>query len=288
MIYSMTGYASVSRDLPLGTVSLELRSVNHRYLDVTFRVPEEFRPFEPAMREVLGAKLTRGKLECRVGLTRAPAAPALLEINEPLLDKLAELDAHVRRRIPAAANLCVNDVLRWPGMFGAETLPVEELREASLAMLATAVEDFTATRGREGEKLKAMLLERVASMEALARNIAPKIPQLVAAHQEKLTQRLREVVASLDEERIRQEVALFATRIDVDEELTRLNTHLSEVRRILAKGGNVGKRLDFVMQELNREANTLGSKSVDVEVSQTSMELKVLIEQMREQVQNIE
>ena len=173
-------------------------------------------------------------------------------------------------------------------MFGADTLPVEELREACMSMLAVAVEEFTATRGREGEKLKAMLLERVATMETLARNIAPKIPQLVAAHQEKLTQRLKEVVASLDEERIRQEVALFATRIDVDEELTRLNTHLSEVRRILAKGGNVGKRLDFVMQELNREANTLGSKSVDVEVSQTSMELKVLIEQMREQVQNIE
>ncbi len=288
MIYSMTGYASVSRDLPLGTVSLELRSVNHRYLDVQFRVPEEFRAFEPPMREALGAKLTRGKLECRIGLTRAPAAPALLEINEPLLEKLAELNAHVRRRMPEASNLGVHDVLRWPGMFGADTLPVEELREASMSMLATAVEEFTATRGREGEKLKAMLLERVSTMETLARNIAPKIPQLVAAHQEKLTQRLKEVVASLDEERIRQEVALFATRIDVDEELTRLNTHLSEVRRILAKGGNVGKRLDFVMQELNREANTLGSKSVDVEVSQTSMELKVLIEQMREQVQNIE
>jgi uncharacterized protein (TIGR00255 family) len=288
MIYSMTGYASVSRDLPLGTVSLELRSVNHRYLDVQFRVPEEFRAFEPAMREALGARLTRGKLECRIGLTRAPAAPALLEINEPLLHKLTELNSHVRQAMPNAANLGVNDVLRWPGMFGAETLPVEELREACMSMLALAVEEFTATRGREGEKLKVMLLERVATMETLSRNIAPKIPQLVAAHQEKLTQRLKEVVASLDEERIRQEVALFATRIDVDEELTRLNTHLSEVRRILGKGGNVGKRLDFVMQELNREANTLGSKSVDVEVSQTSMELKVLIEQMREQVQNIE
>jgi uncharacterized protein (TIGR00255 family) len=288
MIYSMTGYASVSRDLPLGTVGLELRSVNHRYLDVQFRVPEEFRAFEPSMREALGARLTRGKLECRIGLTRAPAAPALLEINEPLLQKLTELNSHVRQAMPNAANLGVNDVLRWPGMFGAETLPVEELREACMSMLAIAVEEFTATRGREGEKLKTMLLERVATMETLCRNIAPKIPQLVATHQEKLTQRLKEVVASLDEERIRQEVALFATRIDVDEELTRLNTHLSEVRRILGKGGNVGKRLDFVMQELNREANTLGSKSVDVEVSQTSMELKVLIEQMREQVQNIE
>ena len=288
MIYSMTGYASVSRDLPLGTVSLELRSVNHRYLDVQFRVPEEFRAFEPPMREALGARLTRGKLECRIGLTRAPAAPALLEINEPLLRKLTELNSHVRQAMPNAANLSVNDVLRWPGMFGAETLPVEELREACMSMLAMAVEEFTATRGREGEKLKAMLLERVATMEGLARGIAPKIPQLVATHQEKLTQRLKEVVASLDEERIRQEVTLFATRIDVDEELTRLNTHLSEVRRILGNGGNVGKRLDFVMQELNREANTLGSKSVDVEVSQTSMELKVLIEQMREQVQNIE
>ena len=288
MIYSMTGYASASRDLPLGTLSLEIRSVNHRYFDLQFRMPEEFRAFEPAMRELLAARLTRGKLECRVGLARAPTAPSQLELDKVLLDRLAGLSAAVRKRLPESMALSVHDVLRWPGMFGAETLPQEELREAVMAMLTGAIDDFTATRGREGAKLTAMLLERVTTIEQLATNVAPKIPALVAAHQEKLTTRLREAVAALDDERIRQEVALFATRIDVDEELTRLRAHLSELRRILAKGGAVGKRLDFLMQELNREANTLGSKSVDVEVSQTSMELKVLIEQMREQVQNIE
>ncbi|MCA3132485.1 MAG: YicC/YloC family endoribonuclease [Betaproteobacteria bacterium] len=287
MIHSMTGFAALTRELPAGTVSLELRSVNHRYLDVQFRMPEEFRAFEPAMREAIAARLSRGKVECRVGLTRAPDA-ASLEISEPLLARLAQLNAQVRARLPGAAELSVADVLRWPGIFGAEALPAEALREGFLALLADAVAEFDATRAREGAKLTAVLLERVSTMETLSAEVAPKIPALVAAHQEKLAQRLRDAVATLDEERIRTEVSMFATRIDVDEELQRLTTHLSEVRRILAKGGSVGKRLDFLMQELHREANTLGSKSVDAGVSQTAMELKVLIEQMREQVQNIE
>jgi uncharacterized protein (TIGR00255 family) len=288
MIYSMTGYAAVSRDLPLGTLSLELRSVNHRYLDVSFRMPEELRSFEPPMRELIAARLTRGKCECRVGLSRAPGAQAVLEINETLLLRLVELDAHVKSRLPHAAGLGVSDVLRWPGMFGADTLPVDELREACVSLLGAALDEFAATRAREGEKLKAVLLERTERMEALTRAVAPRMPGIVAAYQDKLTQRLREAVATLDEDRIRAEVTVFASKVDVDEELSRLLAHLKEVRRILDKGGVVGKRLDFLMQELNREANTLGSKAADLEVTQTSMELKVLIEQMREQVQNIE
>lgn len=288
MIYSMTGYAVATKDHPFGTLNLELRSVNHRYLDMTFRMPEEFRAFEPPMREALSAKLTRGKLECRLGYTRAAAAPSVLDLNEQLLERLVQLNHQVRIKMPQARDLTVNDVLRWPGMFGAETLPLDELREVCMGMLNTALADFSATRGREGEKLKAMLIERTEKMEALALAVAPKVPQIVAAQQEKLTQRVKEVVTSVDEERIRQEIVMFASRVDVDEELSRLQTHLKELRRILDKGGAVGKRLDFLMQELNREANTLGSKSVDVEMSQTSMEMKVLIEQMREQVQNIE
>ena len=288
MIYSMTGYAAVTRDLPLGTLTLELRSVNHRYLDVSFRAPEEFRGFEPAMREMLGAKLTRGKLECRISLNRGTATPSLLEINTALLDRLAELQAQVRTRLPDAAPMTAADLLRWPGMFGADTLPMEELRETCLSLLAAAVDDFSASRGREGEKLGAVLLERAARIEELAKAVAPRIPQLVTAQQERFAQRMREAAVTLDEDRVRQEVVLYASRIDVDEELQRLQTHIGELRRILGKGGAIGKRLDFLMQELHREANTLGSKSADVDVSQTSMELKVLIEQMREQVQNIE
>ncbi|MBL8533712.1 MAG: YicC family protein [Betaproteobacteria bacterium] len=288
MIFSMTGYAAVTRDLPVGSLTLELRSVNHRYLDITFRAAEEFRVFEPAMREMLAAKHSRGKLECRISLNRGTAAPSLLEINVPLLDKLVELNAQVQSKLPQATTLSVSDILRWPGMFGAETLPMEELRETTLGLLAEALAEFTASRGREGEKLKQLLIERADRMDQLAKDVAPKIPQLVAAQQERFVQRMREAGVTMDEERIRQEVVMYASRIDVDEELSRLHTHLGELRRILGKGGAVGKRLDFLMQELNREANTLGSKSVDVDVSQTSMELKVLIEQMREQVQNIE
>ncbi len=288
MIFSMTGYAAVTRDLPVGSLTLELRSVNHRYLDITFRAAEEFRVFEPAMREMLAAKHSRGKLECRISLNRGTAAPSLLEINVPLLDKLVELNAQVQSKLPQASTLSVSDILRWPGMFGAETLPMEELRETTLGLLSEALAEFTASRGREGEKLKQLLIERADRMDQLAKDVGPKIPQLVAAQQERFVQRMREAGVTMDEERIRQEVVMYASRIDVDEELSRLHTHLGELRRILGKGGAVGKRLDFLMQELNREANTLGSKSVDVDVSQTSMELKVLIEQMREQVQNIE
>jgi uncharacterized protein (TIGR00255 family) len=288
MIYSMTGYAAVTRDLPLGTLNLELRSVNHRYLDVSFRAPEEFRAFEPAMREQLGAKLTRGKLECRIGFNRAPTAPSVLELNAAMFARLVQLNSQVRHSLPDAASLSVADVLRWPGMFGADTLPLDELREACLSLLRQALDEFTASRGREGEKLKDLILERVAKMEVLAKDIAPRIPQLVVAQQEKFAQRLRDAGVTMDEERVRQEVVVFASRIDVEEELGRLATHVSEVRRILDKGGATGKRLDFLMQELNREANTLGSKSTDTTVSQTSMDLKVLIEQIREQVQNIE
>jgi uncharacterized protein (TIGR00255 family) len=278
----------VTRDLPLGTLNLELRSVNHRYLDVSFRAPEEFRAFEPAMREQLGAKLTRGKLECRIGFNRAPTAPSVLELNAAMFARLVQLNSQVRHSLPDAASLSVADVLRWPGMFGADTLPLDELREACLSLLRQALDEFTASRGREGEKLKDLILERVAKMEVLAKDIAPRIPQLVVAQQEKFAQRLRDAGVTMDEERVRQEVVVFASRIDVEEELGRLATHVSEVRRILDKGGATGKRLDFLMQELNREANTLGSKSTDTTVSQTSMDLKVLIEQVREQVQNIE
>jgi uncharacterized protein (TIGR00255 family) len=173
-------------------------------------------------------------------------------------------------------------------MLGADTLPVEELKTACRELLQTALDEFTAARAREGGKLRGMLLERAAAMEKHVAGVAPRMPGIIAAFQEKLSTRLKEATVSGDDERIRQEIALFANKIDVDEELTRLTTHIGELRRILDKGGAVGKRLDFLMQELNREANTLGSKSVDIAVTQVAMDLKLLIEQMREQIQNIE
>lgn len=284
----MTGFAALSDEAQLGTLSVEIRSVNHRYLDLTFRLPDELRGFEPGLRELLSARLSRGKVECRVGFQKSAAGALSLGLNDALLDQLSALERRVRERMPAAAPLSVSDVLRWPGLQGAEAVPLEELKERTQVLLERALGEFTAARAREGDKLKGLLLERVVRMEALVAHVKPKIPLLVQAYQERLSARLRDATAELDEDRIRQELLLFAAKVDVEEELARLATHLSEARRILEQGGAVGKRLDFLMQELNRESNTLASKSVDIDVSQASMELKVLIEQMREQVQNIE
>jgi len=293
MIYSMTGYAAVSDELPLGTLSVEIRSVNHRYLDVQFRLPDELRSFEPGMRELVAARLTRGKVECRLGFQRTPASQVSLGVNIPLLDQLVALDHSVRAHLPGASSLTVSDIIRWPGIVEADAMPLEQLRDQAQTLVRRVLEEFTASRAREGDKLKALLLERVERMEELVEKVKPRIPQLVLAYQERLATRLKDALkdvssVAVDEDRIRQEVVLFSSKVDVEEELSRLVTHLAETRRILSAGGAVGKRLDFLMQELNREANTLGSKSVDIDVSQTSMELKVLIEQMREQVQNIE
>ena len=288
MIYSMTGYAAAAKEFAYGALNVELRSVNHRYLDIQFRLPDDVRSIEVQLRELLTAKLTRGKVECRVTFAAAAGAQQLPELNEALLRQLIALDTRIRVIFPAAADLGVSDILRWPGMLGAEALPVEELQTACRDLVQHALDEFTASRAREGEKLKTMLLERAATMELRVAEVAPRMPQALAAFQEKLTARLKEAMGTGDDERIRQEVTLFANKVDVDEELSRLTTHIAELQRILEKGGAVGKRLDFLMQELNREANTLGSKSVDIAVTQVSMELKVLIEQMREQIQNIE
>jgi len=223
-----------------------------------------------------------------MSLSKSPASTVALSLNTALLDQLVELDRRVRVRLPDAASLTVSDVIRWPGIVEAEALSMERLREQTQSLLDRGLSEFTDSRAREGDKLKQLLLDRVSRMEQLVERVKPRIPQLVTAYQERLAARLKDAMAELDEDRIRQELVLFATKVDVEEELSRLATHLAETRRILQQGGAVGKRLDFLMQELNRESNTLGSKSVDIEVSQASVELKVLIEQMREQVQNIE
>jgi uncharacterized protein (TIGR00255 family) len=287
MIYSMTGYAVAARELESAVLNLELRAVNHRYLDIQFRMPDELRGIESVLRETLTGRLNRGKIECRISYMPIPGRKGL-DLDEDLLKQLVMLNARVRTALPDAQSVTAADVLRWPGMLGTESLDVDDLRQVCLSLLEQVLEDFTLTRGREGEKLKAILLERAAAVEARLEDVAPRMPAVIAAFQEKLATRLREALGNADEDRIRQELVLLANKIDVDEELTRLTTHVAELRRILDKGGAVGKRLDFLMQELNREANTLGSKAADVTVTQVSMELKLLIEQMREQIQNIE
>ncbi|OWY39041.1 YicC family protein [Xenophilus sp. AP218F] len=288
MILSMTGFAAVNREFPGGMLSLEIRAVNHRYLDVQMRLPEELRVIEPQLRELISAKVTRGKLECRVGINQLDTAAPTLELNQALLQRLVEVARDVQQLAPDSKGLSVGELMRWPGVLKSNELAPEVLQQLCVESLKTALQDFNASRGREGEKLRDVLVERIVAMESIVADIKPKLPQILDNHMAKLTGRLQEALANVDEDRLKQEFALFAQKIDVDEELSRLTTHLSEVRRILKTGGQTGKRLDFLMQELNREANTLGSKSVSSETTQSSVELKVLIEQMREQIQNIE
>jgi uncharacterized protein (TIGR00255 family) len=271
-----------------GTLHFELKSVNSRYLDVIFRVSDELRVAEAGLRELFASRISRGKLECRVSFVAAASGGQQVGLNKEVLERLRYLDEEVRQSLPLAAPLSVSDVLRWPGIFGEDMIDPATLVPACMMLAADSLGDFTASRAREGEKLAAVIRERLARMRLLVQEVAPRIPAAQAAFNEKLRQRLLEAVQVVDDERIRQEVAVFAARIDVAEELARLATHLDEVERVLAAGGATGKRLDFLMQELNREANTLGSKSLVAEVSQTAVEFKLLIEQMREQVQNLE
>jgi uncharacterized protein (TIGR00255 family) len=288
MIYSMTGYASAARTLARCVLSVELRSVNSRYLDVAFRLPEELRAVESQLRELIGSKVNRGKLECRASLAYLPAAQGLLDLNEELVQRLAAAGRHVQERVPEARSLQVADILRWPGVIGEPDLSLDELGGAARELVEQVLSEFNASRAREGAKLAQTILDRAARMQVLVQQIAPKVPALVKAYGEKLTARLLEAGLNPDDDRMRQEIVMFAAKIDVDEELSRLDAHIKELEHVLGRGGAVGRRLDFLMQEFNREANTLGSKSADLESTQVAVELKVLIEQMREQVQNIE
>jgi uncharacterized protein (TIGR00255 family) len=284
----MTGFAAEAAELPGLSLSVELRSVNHRYLDVTVKLPDDLRHLEPALRERLAGELKRGKVECRVAMNRSSPGAATLSVDSARVEQLAHAASQVLRTIPAAAPLTVNEILRWPGVMAEPTVPADELAATVMALVDRAVADLAASRRREGAKVEAVLAASCDGIEAQVERVTPRIPAIHAVFNDKLAQRLRDADLDPNEDRIKQEFALFATRIDVAEELSRLTTHVAEVRRVLSAGGSAGKRLDFLAQELHREANTLGSKSVDAEISRASLELKVLIEQMREQVQNVE
>ena len=288
MIASMTGFAAAAQESAQGSLAVELKTVNHRYLEFQTRIPEELRPLEPAMREAVGAKLTRGKVDCRVTFTPVTTAARALMPDAQALESLHAASKAVTARFPGARALSVAEILHWPGVLADESLSPEKLKELVLALLERAIAELNASRAREGAKLEAVLRERLERMSELVREAQPLIPGALKAFQDKLAAKLAEAGASPSDERVHQEVVLYAARIDVDEELSRLVTHIAEFRRVLDRGGACGKRLDFLCQELNREANTLGSKSVANEMTRTSVELKVLIEQMREQVQNIE
>ena len=288
MTASMTGFAARTFSLGAANVAVDLRSVNQRFLETHFRLAEEFRALEPRIRELIGQHLSRGKVECRISLTALPAASEDNGLNPMILERLQQWQDEVRQRFPSAPVLGVGEILRWPGLLQGSSLPIESLTQRALETVQQALDDLVEARRREGETLRQHILARLDAAEQQIDSLKPLLPTLVASQREKLATRLREALGETGHERLAQEVALFAQKVDIDEEVSRLHSHIGEVRRILGQSGAVGKRLDFLMQELHREANTLGSKSVTLETSSVSLELKVLIEQMREQVQNIE
>lgn len=291
MIQSMTGYAAASQDLGDAVLNLEIKSVNSRYLDISFRLGEELRFLEMPLREKMTERISRGKLECRAYLMTQPVQGGVGRGRAPnvaLLSELSHMQAAVHQVLPNAQALTVAEVLRWPGVLVDNSIATDELQHTALTLFARLLNDFVASREREGAKLAGVLQERAARMREYVYAAELLLPAAIDAYRERLTAKLREAVETLDEDRIRQEVGVFAAKIDVAEEISRLVTHLDEVDRVLKKGGAVGKRLDFLTQELNREANTLASKSVSSQVTSVALELKLLIEQMREQVQNLE
>ena len=306
----MTGYAIVTRETAGGTLTIELKSVNSRFLDLQFRMNDDLRALEPGLRESIMAQVTRGKVECRVSFGRKTAGAGGQALNKTTLATVAALQHQVLQQFADATPLSVGELLRWPGVIEEAQLGTDTLQAEVASATTEATAAFIGSRTREGAALRAMLESRIDDLQTLVAQITPLVPQVVAQFQQKAFERMQTALGfgaagaagsagaaiapaatvSRDEvlDRVRQEVTLYGIRIDVSEELTRLGAHLAETRDVLNKGGQVGKRLDFMMQELNREANTVGSKAAVRELSDASMAMKLLIEQMREQVQNLE
>ncbi len=288
MIRSMTAFARVENQYDWGSAYWELRSVNNRYLDVSTRLPEDFRALESAVREQVSAHLGRGKVDCTLRVNFSSERSDAFALDMTLAKQLADAGQEVAEHLGAKANLDIMEILRWPGVFQSNPPDLELVSKALLESLEGALAELVATRTREGEKLSEMIKSRcIGSREAVS-TLRERVPGILAAARQRLIERVTEIKESFDPERIEQEVVLLAQKSDVAEELDRLETHIDEVERVLTEKKPVGRRLDFLMQEMNREANTLGSKSNDADTTKASVELKVLIEQMREQIQNIE
>ncbi|CDA44851.1 putative uncharacterized protein [Proteobacteria bacterium CAG:139] len=297
-ISSMTGYANAKVQTDMGLLSIDIRSVNSRFLDLSFRASEEIRFLEPKFREIISGKIARGKMECRLNLVDSGLS-ADTALNEEALNKLMALQTQVLKTDPSATALRVADILNYPGIVAAPVPDPEVFAKQVLTGFEQCLEVFNESRQREGAALAQVLLKYCTQIEDLVNTLRPKIPEILQAQKDKLTERLEEALdttladgAQITKEevneRIRQEITLYGIKLDVNEEMERLCTHVKEVRRTLDRGGPVGRKLDFLMQELNREANTLGSKAVSISMTDTSVNLKLVIESMREQTQNLE
>jgi uncharacterized protein (TIGR00255 family) len=289
MIRSMTGFASVERQFEFGRLAWEIRSVNHRYLEIGFRAPEEFRVLEPEIRRILGEHLSRGKVDASLRYAPAPdAASSGLMLNRTVLDRLLALQSEIRDVSGLQEQADLATLMRWPGVITEQAPDPEPLHAAALDLLVEAAAGLQAARGREGAEMAAAIRERLSTIESWVGQVREWLPEIREGLRQKVLSRVAELQQPLEPGRLEQEVAFLSQKIDVDEELDRLSAHVSEARRVLERQDPVGRRLDFLMQEFNRESNTLSSKSVDQRTTQVAVELKVAIEQMREQVQNIE
>ena len=288
MVHSMTGFARESVETDIGTLSWEIRAVNHRYLDVQFKIPDELRPKEQAFRQQASAVLGRGKVECALSFRRALNRQSAMQIDSDLVALLGARISELSTKLPNMSAVSPLEILRWPGVMQQTDVDTEPLFDLAASLLATALESVTAMRRSEGQRIEEMLESRSKDIDAIARAVRERMPDVLGAARAKQKERIEKLDVQADPARLEVELALIAQKLDIDEELDRLASHLVEIRVALQDNKPVGRRLDFLMQELNREANTLGSKSADPETTKAAVDLKVLIEQMREQIQNIE
>ncbi len=288
MLNSMTGFAREVAELPFGTLTCELRAVNHRYLDVQFRLPEELRPKEVELRRQIAAAVKRGKVECSLHLRRALHASDELKLDQQLVRQISARIAELSDLLPETRALDPIDVLRWPGVVQEPEIDTEPLFTSTSELLAATLSALGEMRSNEGGRIADMLETRCAEIVDIAASVKKRMPEVMDTVRSKQRERIDNLNIDADPARLETELALIAQKLDIDEELDRLVSHVSEIRAVLGKGEPVGRRLDFLMQELNREANTLGSKSSDTETTKAAVDLKVLIEQMREQIQNVE
>lgn len=288
MINSMTGFARADLELESGTLLWEIRSVNHRYLEASFRLPEGFRHIEPQLRAQVGETLKRGKLDASLQFHSANSISAKLELNEALADEIIRHGERIGALMDDDGKLSALAVLRWPGVLKEQALDVENLMDPAAELLADAINDLSESRANEGKRIYEMLEERLQQILDIVTTVNARMPDVLESARARMRERAAILEQKIDPERLEQELLILAQKQDVAEELDRLTAHVSEIREILNSSEPSGRRLDFMMQELNREANTLGSKSADATTSKCAVDLKVLIEQMREQVQNVE
>ena len=288
MIHSMTAYGRVENSEGQNSISCEIRSVNHRYSEISIRLPEELRPLEQKIRDHISGKIKRGKIECNIRIEKHNAYDESLSINQDLLKNIIEAAKRINSDLSTSAPLDSLDLLRWPGVLEKSTLDAEEIGKLLFPLVKEAIDIVIDTRQREGEKIKKMLTDRCTKIKEIISNVKKQIPDILKNYRKKLTQRVQEISDELDNDRLEQELLFLSQKADIEEEIDRLGAHVDEVVRVIDRKEPIGRRLDFLMQEMNRESNTLGSKSNHIYTSNASVELKVVIEQMREQIQNIE